>query len=228
MLRIWAGNVQFDGTPLPCISCTRLDVCCFYLSRLFFLESQQALVSPSQQACLTPTWLISTPPWAQGPSARCEWRTPISDSKAAFLHQDDIVSSVSEQESSHTKTVTQLPFPTRASQAPWSPFARCGLSSQAGRCECTQLYAVWGTLLFCFFVIWFVFFNKICFLLQSKAKAGLGMLKKMEHSSGKLTQKRSGEFSITAHSVQWQKISHAIHPEQPSAHHQGREKYYLF
>lgn len=186
-------------------------------------------MSPSQQACLTPTWLISTPLWAQGPAIRCQWRTPISDSEAAFLHQDDTVSSVSEQESSHTKTVTHLPFPTRASQAPQSQFARCGLSSQAGRCECTQLYAVWDTLLVWFFFCClfglgcgFFFPIKFVFFYSQKWKLGLKRWKKMNHSSGELTQKQS------AHSVYWHKISHAIHPEQPSTHHQGREICYLF
>lgn len=186
MLRIWAENAEFDDTLLsPCILGTRLDVCSFYWSFVcsFLRASRHLSMQPES------IWhRLSCCPPSLGSEHTCiTWAIPASHTKAALLCQN--VFAGSEQERSHINTVTQLPLPTQVSKTSWSPFAGYGLSSQAGRSECTQLYAV-GTALF-------FFFNTVWLFLQAQVKPGLEVLKKQQRN-GELTKNQSGEFSISA------------------------------
>lgn len=172
MLRIWAGNVQSDGTlPSPSISCTRLVICLFYRSLVCsFLRVNRHLSHPANKR----VW--HWPSWFP-PLSGCRAHPHNVSNAHLFLMARQLLCikrtlwfSVSEQERSHIKIVTQLPFPTRVSKTPRSPFARHALSSQAGSSERTQLYVVWSALLL------FFFFNTIWFLLQSKVKPRLEVL----------------------------------------------------
>lgn len=66
MLRIWAGNVEFDDTLLsPCVSGTRLDACSFYWSGVcsFLRVSRHLSVQPES---VSGTGRAAVPPpWAQ-------------------------------------------------------------------------------------------------------------------------------------------------------------------
>lgn len=133
-----------------------------------------------------------------GAEPTCTTRAILAfHTKAALLSQEDVVFSVSEQETSHINVVTQLPFPTQVSQTPWSPFARYGLFSQAGGSDCTPCCLKCSFFfLFSFFFSLF-FFNTFWFLSQSKMKPGLQGLKK-QHRNGELTKNQNSEFSVSS------------------------------
>lgn len=154
-----------------------LDVCSFCWSFVCsFLSQQTESVSGSGQAAV--------PPFL-GAEPTCTAQTiPAFHTKAALVCQEDVVFSVSEQERSHINTVTQLPFPAQDSSV---------TICQIWSVQSSRKVWVYTTL----FLLFSFFLNTFWFLLQSKVKPGLEVLKK-QYRNGELTKNQSDEFSISA------------------------------